>query len=49
MPGNVSYPMDGMSSLKEREILVPKEMGRRDRQVKLQISTAGGNDNEADN
>lgn len=43
-----TIPSDGMSFQKERAFLEQKERRRHDRQVKLQISTMGGNDNEAD-
>lgn len=39
---------DGISSLKQRAFLMPKEMKGHGGQVILQISSLGSNDNEVD-
>lgn len=43
-----TIPSDGISSLKQRAFLVPEERERHGGQVKLQISSMEGNDNEVD-
>lgn len=43
-----TIPSNGISCLKQRVFLVPKERERHGGQVKLQISSVGGNNNEVD-